>query len=150
MATIPTATIIPGPKYTITPTAALQANGLFMLGNSDPDNIRVGAYAIEFRMDVAWQGEIGILARSGIHKAGVDDAALLGAWPFRAFYLNGQGWDGSMLSDAAWRNGGVKPTITSTSSILVPAAGQTIGLAVQCTAGSCLMYYVPLLGQSAM
>jgi hypothetical protein len=146
MATIPIATIIPGPKYTLTPAGATAANGLFMLGNTDPDNTRVGAYAIEFRMSPDWVGEIGILARNGVHKAGVDDIALLGPWPFRAFYLNGSGWDGSMVSSVA----GVTPTITGTSSIIVPGYGQTIGLGVTCTAGSCTLYYLPVLGQSVV
>lgn len=142
--TVPVATIIPGPQFTLTPKGVSDANGLFMLGNTDPDNAHVGAYAIEFRMSADWAGEIGILARSGLYNAGQNDAALLGPWPFRAFYLNGAGWDGSMLSAV----GGPAPTITGTSSIIVPGYGQTIGLGVTCTAGSCLMYYVPLFGQA--
>lgn len=144
MATIPIAQIIPGPKFTLTKQSVADANGLFMLGNTDPDNMRVGAYAIEFRMSQGWAGSIAILARNGVHKAGVDDIALLGPWPFRAFYFNGQPWDGSMLSLASTP----QPIITATSSILVPGYGQTIGLEVTCTAGSCTMYYLPLFGQS--
>jgi len=143
MATIPIAQIIPGPKYTLTPQAVADAKGLFMLGNTDPENAHVGAYAIDFRMSSDWVGQIGVVGRNGVHKAGVDDIALLGPWPFRAFYLNNAGYDGSMLS-------GTNAVITATSSILVPASGVTVGLAVQCTQGSCTMYYLPLLGQSAV
>jgi hypothetical protein len=143
MATIPIATIIPGPKYTLSALAATQANGLFMLGNADPENSQVGSYCIDFRMSPDWVGTIGVLGRNAAHKAGVDDIALIGPWPFRAFYLNGVGYDGSMVS-------GVAALVTSTSSILVPASGYTIGLGVSCTAGFCTMYYLPLLGQSAV
>ncbi len=141
--TVPIATIIPGPRFVMTPKAASDANGLFMLGNTDPDNTRVGAYAIEFHMDQAWQGSIGILARSGQWIAGQDDIAMLGPWPFRAFYLNGAGVDGSMVSDTS-------AVITGTSSIIVPGYGQTIGLGVSCSAGTCIMYYTPLFGQSVV
>ena len=144
MATIPTATIIPGPKYTLTPKGASDAQGLFILGNTDPDNTRAGAYQIDFRMSTGWVGTIGILGRNGLHKAGVDDIALLGPWPFRAFYFNGAGWDGSMLSALS----GPAPVITNTSSIIVPGSGITVGLAVSCTAGSCDLYYLPVLGQA--
>ena len=141
MATVPIATIIPGPKYTLTPKGAADARGLFMLGNTDPDNARVGTYTIDFRMSTDWSGTIGITARNGVYQAGVDDIALLGPWPFRAFYLNGNGSDGSMQF-------GTAAVITNTSNIAVPGYGQTIGLAVSCTAGSCDLYYLPLLGQS--
>lgn len=150
MATIPIATIIPGPKFTLTPKAVQDAGGLFMLGNTDPDNMRVGAYAIDFRMSQNWSGSIAILGRNGVHKAGVDDIALIGPWPFRAFYFNGQPWDGSMVAMNTALASGNQPIITSTSSIVVPAYGDTIGMEVNCTAGSCTMYYLPLLGQSAV
>lgn len=143
MPTIPTAQIIPGPKYTITPKGATDAGGLFMLGNTDPDNTTVGSFSIHFVMSNDWVGSIGVLARNAVHKAGVDDVALLGPWPFRAFYFNNVPYDGSMVS-------GVAAVITGTSAILVPASGYTIGLGVSCTAGSCTMYYLPLLGESAV
>lgn len=147
MATVPIATIIPGPKYTLSAKGAADANGLFMLGNTDPNNTNVGAYAIEFRMNSGWVGSIALMGRNGVHKAGVDDIALLGPWPFRAFYFNGQPWDGSMISSLSLA---AAPLITATSSILVPGYGCTIGMAVTCTAGSCDMYYLPLFGQSSV
>lgn len=147
MATVPLATIIPGPKYTLTPQGVSDANGLYMLGNTDPENASVGAYAINFRMSFGWVGQITMLCRSAVHKAGVDDIALLGPWPFRAFYFNGQPWDGSMISANSI---GASPIVTATSSILVPGYGETVGMGVICTAGSCTMYYLPLSGQSVV
>lgn len=147
MATVPIATIIPGPKFTLTPKAVTDASGLFMLGNTDADNMKVGAYAVEFRMSFDWVGQITFLCRNGVHKAGVDDIALLGPWPFRAFYFNGQPWDGSMISSLAI---GSSPIITATSSVVVPGYGATVGMGVICSAGRCDMYYLPLVGQSVV
>lgn len=143
MATVPIATIIPGPKYTITPKASQDAGGLFMIGNTDPDNISVGSWSIHFVMSNDWVGSIGLLGRNAVHKAGVDDVPMVGPWPFRAFYLNNAPTDGSMVSGSA-------AVVTGTSTILVPASGYTIGMVVACTAGSCTMYYLPLMGQSAV
>lgn len=143
MPTIPIATIMPGPKFTMTPQTAVNSNGLLLLGNTDPDNAVVGAYAIDIRMSNDWAGSIAFTGRSGVHKAGVDDIAGLGNWPFRAFYLNGVPYDGSMVSGNA-------AVITSTSSVLVPASGITIGVGFTCTAGSCVWYYLPVQGQSAV
>jgi hypothetical protein len=142
-APVPVASIIPGPKFTITPKSTSDANGLFLLGNTDPDNALVGGYVIDFRMDQLWSGTIALTGRSGVHRAGFDDIAGLGNWPFRAFYLNGVPWDGSMLSGSA-------ALITATSAIIVPAPGITIGMVVGCSAGSCQMYYVPVTGAQAM
>lgn len=144
MPTIPVAQIIPGPKYKITPKASQDASGLFMLGNTDPENAVVGAYSIHFVMSTDWVGSIGVLGRSGLVQAGEDDIALLGPWPFRAFVLNGTSVDPSVYQV------GTSAIITSTSNILVPGYGQTIGLLAACTVGSCTMYYTPLLGQSAV
>lgn len=136
---IPVAQIVPGPKFTITPKAVADANGLFLLGNTDPDNALNGGYAIDIRTDISWAGSIVFTGRSGVHRAGFDDIAGLGNWPFRAFYLNGVPYDGSMVSGAA-------AVITGTSSILVPAPGITVGMGVVCTSGSAVMYYMPLQG----
>lgn len=141
--TVPIASMIPGPKYTLTPQAVLDAKGLFLLGNTDPENAGVGAYAIHFVMSADWVGSIGLTGRSALHKAGVDDISSLGPWPFRAFYLNGVPSDGSMVFGSA-------AIVNNTSSILVPASGVTVGLVANCTQGSCTMYYLPLLGQSAV
>lgn len=143
MATVPVATIIPGPKFTLTPQSVADAAGQFMLGNTDPDNVSVGGFSMRFNMSANWAGEIRILGRNAVHKAGVDDIALLGPWPFRAFYWNGVGYDGSMVSGDAAK-------ITNTSEILIPASGVTIGLLANCTQGSCTMYYLPLMGQTAV
>jgi hypothetical protein len=139
MPVIPVAQIIPGPKFTLTPKGALDAGGLFLLGNTDPDNAVVGGYAIDLRMSVDWVGSIAFTGRSGVHKAGVEDIAGLGNWPFRAFYLNGQPWDGSVVSGAA-------AVISSTSSIILPAYGITIGMGVSCSAGSADLFYLPVQG----
>lgn len=150
MATIPTATIIPGPKFTLTPQSVIDAKGLFMFGNTDPDNASVGGFSVRFDMSQDWIGTIAFIGRNALHKAGVDDIGLVGPWPFRAFYLNGLGWDGSMISDLAARSGGTPALITNTSEVFVAAYGVTIGLNVQCTRGSCTMYYLPLFGQSSV
>lgn len=136
-----TATLIPPPKFTITPKAVVDAQGLFNLGNSDPENSVTGGYMIHFAMDVGWVGSIAVLARPAVHKAGFDDTAFVGPWPFRAFYLNGQPSDGSMVS-------GASAQITNTSTIVIPATLQEIGLEVNCSQGSCTMYYQPFLGPS--
>ena len=143
MPVIPVAQILPGPKVTLTPKSVSDANGLFLLGNTDPENAHVGGYAIDLRMDQLWVGSIGFTGRSGLHKAGVDDIAGLGNWPFRAFYLNGVPYDGSMVSGAA-------AVVTATSSIILPASGITIGMGVSCTAGSCTLYYLPLFGPTVV
>lgn len=140
---IPVASIMPGPKFTITPQTAIDTHGLILLGNTDADNASVGGYAIDIRCDQLWVGTIAFTGRSGLHKAGVDDIAGLGNWPFRAFYLNGVPWDGSMVS-------GASALITSTSSIILPASGITIGLGFTCTAGSATLYYLPLLGPTVV
>lgn len=138
---MPVATQIPGPKFVLTSKGASDAGGLFNLGNTDPDNAQVAAFAIDFYMSLDWQGSIGITSRLGLHRTGADDAPMFGNWPFRAFYLNGVGVDGSMVS-------GANAVITGSSSILVPASGRTIGLGVSCTQGSCTLYFVPVLGPS--
>jgi len=143
MPTLPVAQIIPGPKFTISPKSTTDANGLFLLGNTDPENAEVGGYAIDLRMDVNWVGSIGFTGRSGAVVAGADDIAGLGNWPFRAFYLNGVPYDGSMISGAA-------ALITSTSSIIIPASGVTVGMVVSCQAGQCVMYYLPVIGPVAV
>jgi hypothetical protein len=136
---IPIAQILPGPKAFLSPKAVSDARGLFLLGNTDPENATVGGYAIDLRMSVDWVGSIGFTGRSGVHKAGFDDIAGLGNWPFRAFYLNGVPFDGSMVS-------GASAVITATSSIILPASGITIGMGVSCTAGLCTLYYLPVVG----
>lgn len=139
MPVIPVATILPGPKAYLSVAACLASNGLFLLGNTDPDNAVVGGYAIDIRTDILWQGTISFTGRSGVHKAGEDDIAGLGNWPFRAFYLNGVPYDGSMVSGAA-------AVITGPSSIILPASGVTIGMGVSCTAGAATLYYLPVQG----
>ena len=141
--TIPVAQIIPGPKFTLTAKAVSDANGVFLLGNTDPDNAVVAGYAIDLRMDSNWVGTIGFTGRSGTIQAGADDIAGLGAWPFRAFYLNGTPSDGTMVS-------GASALITATSSIILPASGITIGMVVSCNAGTCTLYYLPVQGPTVV
>jgi hypothetical protein len=143
MPVVPVATIMPGPKFTITPQTAVDARGLILLGNTDPENAVVGGYAIDLRMDTFWAGSIAFTGRSGLYVAGVDDIAGLGPWPFRAFYLNGVPYDGSMVSGSA-------AVITATSSIVLPASGITIGMGFTCTAGSCTLYYLPVQGPTVV
>lgn len=131
---MPNSVSVPGRKFGF---GTGQHGKILCVGDSTPDNTWVGGYAFDIRPSLDFAGSIAPVCRLGTREAGADDLTFV-AWPFRAFYLNGMPADGSMQP--------VGTAITGASSIVVPAPGQTVGLLIACTAGTCTVYNTSLTG----
>lgn len=109
-------------------------NGNFkVLGNVAPSG--VGAWSVAFAPSDDWDGELTIVGRH-MGKASADDAAGFGPVAYIREQLNGAAADYELVPDVIYGD----------ATILVPANGLTIAVAVICNAGTCTMYSQPLEG----
>lgn len=104
-----------------------------VLGNVSPAG--VGAWSIAFAPSDDWVGELTIVGRH-MGKDPADDAAGFGTIAYIREQIDGAAADYELVPD----------TIYGDATILVPANGLTIGVAVICTQGTCTMYSQPLEG----
>ena len=129
---------ITGPAATIGPG---MDGGVFPLTDVSPNHNETGGVAIQFVMSNDWVGSIEFQCRSAVIDAWIDDIDFVGPWPFRAFYLDGAGSTGAMLS-------GGSAVVQNSSNVLVPTSGNMLAIAVTCLAGSATMCYQPVSGST--
>lgn len=121
------------PRYVITP---VDDGNYKALGNASGS--RPGAWSVEFAPDEFWDGELTIVGRH-VLKAAADDAAGFGTLAYLRVQVNNAAADYSLVDDV----------IQGDATLLIPASGLTVAVAVICRRGSCTMYSTPLEGSVA-
>lgn len=125
-----------GPTWTLTQAS----DGLTFLLGGTPDQFQAGGLSLDVVPDDSFVGSVTILGMGG-SKDESDANVTPMPYPFRAHYLNGAPSDLSMQVGST--------TITSLSSLLIPASGKQVAIQVACSQGSAVLYAQAVAGPTA-
>ncbi len=124
-----------GPKFRVMPA---QDGMILAYGNTSDENPS-GAFSMQFCPSEDFVGEFAVLGRvPGISTS--DTSVPWMAFPYRLFSLNNVAQDFTTARTAV---------ISGTTAIHIPANGWAVGLLVNCTAGSCMIYSAHMEGAAA-